>query len=92
MAVKELDFDLATGKLSEGEHAVLRERYVAEALNVLRAEEVEQGRDEAEELVAKSAVALESPSAGAMCARCGPRPEADARFCSTCGGVLTSRL
>ena len=24
-----------------------------------------------------------------MCPKCGPRPEADAAFCSDCGGALT---
>jgi len=26
--------------------------------------------------------------AGAVCRNCGPRPEADARFCSNCGATL----
>lgn len=27
--------------------------------------------------------------AGVVCDRCGPRPEADARFCSSCGRPVT---
>ena len=28
------------------------------------------------------------PAGGVACPTCGPRPEADARFCSNCGAAL----
>ncbi len=28
------------------------------------------------------------PVAGPVCPNCGPRPEADARFCSNCGAAI----
>jgi hypothetical protein len=92
LALKELDFDLATGKLSEADHAALRERFTAQALAVLREEERASpvARDEAEALVARRAAALDPGGAPRpACARCGPRPEPDAAFCSTCGELVT---
>jgi hypothetical protein len=40
-ALKELDFDHATGKISDDDYRLLRERYTAEALAALREEEGE---------------------------------------------------
>lgn len=98
LALKEIDFDRATGKLSEGDYAQLREKYVAEALEVLRRDDPEAGAeaagpsDPAEALVAHRARVLsgDSNGAGPECPRCGPRPEADALFCSNCGEPIAS--
>ena len=76
IALKEIDFDLATGKLSDADHADLKRRFTAEAVAAMR----EGGGGVA---------ALAAPKAGAkVCPTCGPRPESDAIFCSTCGQVL----
>lgn len=96
LALKEIDFDRATGKLSEGDYARLREKYVAEALDVLRHDEAGPGAeapasaDPAEALVAHRARVLSGASdgTGVVCPRCGPRPEADALFCSSCGDPI----
>jgi hypothetical protein len=79
IALKEIEFDRETGKLSDDDYEMLKERYSAEALNALTEEEH----------AAPSAV-LAGVSAAAVCPRCGPRPEPDAIFCSSCGMGLGS--
>ena len=84
-ALKEIEFDRATGKLSDADYDELHAKYQAEALAALRGD---QG--------ARSAVrgAQESPSRpprtahSAPCPIDGPRPEPDAVFCSACGRRL----
>ena len=84
-ALREVEFDLATGKLSDSDYATLKARYTDRALEQLRAEGA-AGHDarprDAESLIA------EWRTARAVCPRCGPRPEAGARYCSTCGHYL----
>ncbi|HZB28228.1 MAG TPA: hypothetical protein VE282_06670, partial [Gemmatimonadales bacterium] len=81
-ALKEIDFDRETGKLSESDYQFLKAKYTASALQALRAEET--GRpDPVEAMIALKTRAL--TSGGARCRTCGPRPEPDAVYCSTCG-------
>ncbi len=94
IALKEIDFDRATGKLSDADYAQLKQRYTVEALEAIReSEHAGTAADEAvERLVAARVQALRGEGAGAgaprTCRRGGPRPEPDARFCSSCGGTL----
>lgn len=96
LALKEIEFDRETGKLSDEDYRFLKEKYTAEALAALRAEAGEQGPgapDDVEAMIAHRVRALRSAAASAppgapVCPTCGPRPEADAVFCSTCGGRL----
>ena len=88
-ALKEIEFDRETGKLSDADYAFLKEKYTAAALDALRAE----APDDIEAMVAARVRVLRAgPTAGApgalACATCGPRPEPDAVFCSTCGQRL----
>jgi hypothetical protein len=86
-ALREIEFDRATGKLSEIDYAQLKEQYTREALaGMRRAKSVETSLATADDGVeaAIRAYRLGRPS----CRRCGPRPEPDAIFCSTCGGYL----
>lgn len=77
LALREIEFDLATGKLSAEDHAELKERFTVEAAAALR--------EEGAAPVAAAPVAA-APKGGAVrCPTCGPRPESDARFCSNCG-------
>jgi len=92
-ALREVEFDRVTGKLSEYDYAILRATYAPQALTELRA------RDGGARQSAV-AVAGASPSDAAerliarmrtrrtACGGCGPRPEPDAIFCSSCGGYL----
>jgi hypothetical protein len=91
-ALREIEFDRATGKLSDTDYAALRETYTREALAEMRASDA-----------AGAATAVALPAAGddaveaalrdyrARAPRCtvhGARPEGDARFCSECGRFL----
>ena len=92
-ALKEIEFDRETGKLSDEDYRLLKEKYTAQALEALRAEQQEVAPDDVEALIAHRVRALRSAAASAppgarVCATCGPRPEPDAVFCSTCGGSL----
>ena len=85
-ALKELEFDRATGKLSDADYAFLNARYTKEAVAALRADEAASAVSDIETLIAARARALAGgPPA---CPTCGPRPESDAVFCSTCGSRI----
>jgi hypothetical protein len=93
-ALKEIDFDRETGKLSESDYQFLKAKYTALALEALRAEEQRAEADPVEALIAARVRSLRGdgaqPGGGVTCRNCGPRPEPDAVFCSTCGLRLES--
>jgi hypothetical protein len=90
-ALKEIEFDRETGKLSDEDYAFLKAKYTGAALQALRAESPEAaGSADVEALIAARVRALRSaatsaPPGAPACSSCGPRPEPDAVFCSTCG-------
>ena len=86
-ALKEIEFDRATGKLSDADYDVLKTRYTTEALAALRAEAGAQG---AERSPLPERTAPRSPLPVPACPAHGPRPEADAQFCSECGRRLAT--
>lgn len=91
-ALKEIEFDQATGKLSDEDYAMLKGKYTAQALEALRAEDVGPGSGDLETVIAVRARAIrEQGSSTSTCPHCGPRPEQDAIFCSTCGCALDVR-
>lgn len=65
-ALRELEFDRQTGKISDADYTSLKARFTEEAVVAMRAGEV----------------------GGRACPNCGASPEADARFCSSCGAPL----
>lgn len=67
-ALREIEFDHATGKLSERDYTELKSSYTQRAVAAMRAGE----------------------SDTVVCDLCGPRPEADAIFCSDCGRALAA--
>jgi Double zinc ribbon len=83
-ALREIEFDRATGKLSDADYDGLRAKYTAEALAAMRAEE---GRVAAVGSAAPS-TRPSSPDSRPTCPTHGPRPEPDALFCSDCGRRL----
>lgn len=92
-ALKEIEFDRETGKLSDADYELLKRKYTAEALEALRAEREESAPADVEAMIADRVRALRSASATApavapACSSCGPRPEPDAAFCSDCGQRL----
>ncbi|HET8624270.1 MAG TPA: hypothetical protein VFM14_11950 [Gemmatimonadales bacterium] len=91
-ALKEIEFDHATGKLSEADYEQLKARYTAHAVAVLRAE---SAPDEVERMIEARVEVLRAADSSAplvfpRCRGCGPRPEPDALFCSSCGSTLAA--
>lgn len=85
-ALREIEFDRATGKLSDADYTQLKERYTREALQRMRdhgGPAVSRADDDEVEAAIR-AYRAQRP----MCAVCGPRPEPDATFCSECGRYL----
>jgi hypothetical protein len=117
-ALKEIEFDRETGKLSDTDYEFLKAKYTTAALEALRVESMIAGAepatasDDVESMIAAKVRALRSASASTpsnvraqfsresripplrserACPTCGPRPERDAVFCSTCGRRLPPR-
>jgi hypothetical protein len=84
-ALREIEFDRATGKLSDADYAALRERYANEALTAMRTAAL-SAPPTADDPVEAAVRAYRT--AHPTCAKCGIRPEADAIYCSNCGGFL----
>lgn len=81
-ALKEIEFDRATGKLADRDYEELKTKYTAEALAALREEP--SGTP-----VLEARPAISPADAPASCPIHRARPEPDARFCSECGRQLT---
>ncbi len=93
-ALKEIEFDRATGKLGDADYDDLKRRYTAEALEALRAGETETPPAAS---AAAPAPARSCPTHGpqadrdaAYCSECGRRLEGGSGFCSRCGAVMES--
>jgi hypothetical protein len=93
-ALKEIEFDRATGKLSDADYEQLKARYTAAAVDALRAETASGASgdlqaDDIEAMIAGRVRSLHfadtSTPRPPECPTCGPRPEPDAVFCSSCG-------
>ncbi len=67
-ALREIEFDHATGKLSERDYTELKSSYTQRAVAAMRAGDGDT----------------------IVCDVCGPRPEPDAQFCSSCGRALAA--
>jgi hypothetical protein len=103
-ALKEIEFDRETGKLSDEDYAFLKGKYTGVALDALRSESAETAEagarsekqdrgGDVEVMIAARVRALRSaatsaPPGAPVCSICGPRPEPEAVFCSTCGRRL----
>lgn len=76
-ALKEIEFDRATGKLSDTDYGQLKAKYTAEALAAMRGD-----------ATPRAPTRPASPVPHPSCPDHGPRPERDAQFCSECGRRL----
>ena len=101
-ALKEIEFDKETGKLSDADYEFLKDKYTAAALDALRHESGAVASDDVEAMIAAKVRALRSasvatpsnastlpPGSNPACTTCGPRPEPEAIFCSSCGRRLS---
>lgn len=94
-ALREIEFDRETGKLSDADYAELKAEYSVAAVAALRQEASAPAAatasgvsdSDVEAMIAARARAIAGGSAPA-CRSCGPRPESDAVFCSSCGRRL----
>jgi Double zinc ribbon len=86
-ALKEIEFDRATGKLSDADYDALKTEYTAAALAALRADSAAAPAD-TPSISRPRAVA--PTVARVACPTHGVRPEAEARFCSACGRRLSA--
>lgn len=101
-ALREIEFDRETGKLSDSDYAELKTRYTREALAELRASDAREA-SAAGVVVGAVAVLVPTPADDAdpveaairrardnqrSCGVCGPRPEPDPTYCSSCGRYL----
>jgi len=89
-ALKEIEFDRATGKLSDVDYEVLKARYTSEALAALRADATGGGMRDAGGVVSEAASHPAPRIPHPVCSNHGTRPEPDAQFCSECGRRLAS--
>jgi Double zinc ribbon len=87
-ALREIEFDRATGKLSDADYADLKARYTREAVEAMRRAPVAAEAPSDEEI--EAAVRAFRHSHGA-CPVHGARPEPDAVYCSDCGRYLRDR-
>ena len=82
VALREIEFDRVTGKLSDSDYVELKARYTERALQAMRVREPGQSDEAIEAAVLAYRARMQS------CASCGPRPEPDAVYCSNCGRYL----
>lgn len=89
VALREIEFDRATGKLSESDYNELKTTYAARALAEMRAAGASAAAPADVDPVEARVRAYRE--ARKECGTCGLRPEPDAIYCSTCGGYLDAR-
>ena len=96
-ALREIEFDRETGKLSDSDYAELKTRHTREALAELRAADARDAALAPVAVLALSPADAADPVEAAIrrarenqrsCGVCGPRPEPDATYCSNCGLYL----
>jgi len=95
LQLRDAEYEFAMGKLGEEDYQALRRELSAEALDAIRAEEVEAkglpsteyavGSADIEEEIAQVRLRL---SGGVFCSECGHPNVAGGRFCSECGTPL----
>lgn len=92
LALREIEFDRATGKLSDADYTMLKQKYSQSALEAIKQERAnespvsgsEQEPDDAEALITKAKAQRQS-----TCPTCQSGLEPGSIFCSNCGRSLT---
>jgi len=92
-ALKEIEFDRATGKIDDADYERMKARYTAEALDALRDQEAVRARLEPKLAAvavgagdaAEALVAAKRKAGGRFCTECGAQLEGTGRFCVECG-------
>ncbi len=92
LALREIEFDRETGKLSDADYLFLKQKYAQAALEAIQQERAheepasssEQELDDAEALITKAKAQRQG-----ACPTCQSALEPGSVFCSTCGRSLT---
>ncbi len=92
-AIREIDADVQVGKLEPADHRVLRQRYLAEGVAVLKALDALPAGDEIDAAIEADVAGLAGGKApasrpGAFCRACGAPAEPGDKFCGKCGASL----
>ncbi len=88
--LKELEFDLQSGILSEEDYRDLEARYKRKAISILRdIDDLEKGTEVMDE-IERQILELRR-SKDRLCPQCGARHQEGDRFCSRCGMSLEPR-
>lgn len=92
-AIKEAEFDYETGKLSEEDYSIIKEKYAGKAVEAMQ--KLEENKKQEKQIPAAKAGQAEtghqtsekkkSKTAVATCAHCGAGLPSDAKFCQSCG-------
>jgi len=82
-ALRDLDFDFKTGKVSEEDYTPLRARLMAEA-----AQYIEQQQEEDEKLEALIQTRRAAHQQSVKCDHCGASAQAHEHFCAKCGSPI----
>jgi len=93
-ALREIEFDRATGKLSDDDFARLQSKYQVEALEALRAVDAAQAGpgpapegDAVERLIAEARAQARTKQQR-FCEECGTPLEGSGKFCVACGTAV----
>ena len=85
-ALKEIEFDRATGKLSDADYDALKQKYTALAVETLR----DAGWGMRDAQPPSTSAHPSSLISHSVCPNHGPRTEPGAQFCGECGRRLSS--
>jgi rRNA maturation endonuclease Nob1 len=90
-AIKEIEFDRQTGKISEEDFAEMNAQYRAEAVTVLKRIDALRGNKQVSKKLEAELQRMRSQRQGQhgkFCSECGKSVSAGDRFCSNCGNSL----
>ena len=88
LALRDAEYDFATGKLDQKDYEELKSQLSAEALVALAAADAEADDDALEDEIA---AAREGLRQGVLCESCHHRNPAGSRFCGACGQALEAQ-
>ena len=86
-AIRELEFDYQTGKISPEDYAQLRARYEAKAVDAMTRPESSPTLPDVDEQIE---AAIRAARATRTCSTCGQTLPQSARFCPACGAPVKS--
>jgi hypothetical protein len=84
-AIKDLEFDFQSGKLSEEDFVQMKDQFEKEAISIL------ERIDRLEKEQKRSPTPDPAETESVFCARCGKENRATNNFCFSCGTRLTGR-